>query len=266
MTIFTERFLEGQVAVITGGGTGIGKEIATLFGQLGARLVLAGRRAEVLEAAAAELTAQGREVLTVPTNVREPEQVEAMVARTVERFGRLDLMINNAGANFVCPSAAISPKGWRAVVSTILDGTFYCCRYAGARMIEQGGGQIVSIVTPYAQTGAPGFLPSCAAKAGVVALTKTLAVEWAQFGVRVNAVSPGAVDSEGAGSRLWPDPADKEKILSDIPVHRMATPLEVAQVTAFVVSPYASFFNGSIVDMDGGQNLGKGILTRFGAQ
>lgn len=264
MTIFSERFLEGQVAVITGGGTGIGKEIATLFGQVGAKLVLAGRRVEVLEAAAAELTAQGREVLTVQTNVREAEQVQAMVERVVERFGRVDLMINNAGANFVCPSAAISPNGWRSVTSTILDGTFYCSRYAGARMIEQGGGQIVSIVTPYAQTGAPGLLPSCAAKAGVVALTKTLAVEWAQFGVRVNAVSPGAVDSEGAGSRLWPSPEDKEKVLSDIPVHRMATPLEVAQVTAFVVSPYARFLNGSIVDMDGGQTLGKGILTHFG--
>lgn len=262
--IFTERFLDGQVAVITGGGTGIGKEIATLFGQLGAKLALSGRRVEVLEAAAAELTAQGAEVLTVQTNVREAEQVQAMVERVVERFGRLDLMINNAGANFVCPSAAISPNGWRSVVSTILDGSFYCSRYAGARMIELGGGQIVSIVTPYAQTGAPGLLPSCAAKAGVVAMTRTLAVEWARFGVRVNAVSPGAVDSEGAGSRLWPSPEDKEKVLSDIPVHRMATPLEVAQVTAFTVSPYARFLNGAVVDMDGGQTLGKGILRHLG--
>lgn len=261
--IFTERFLDGHVAVITGGGTGIGKEIARLFGQLGARLVLAGRREEVLAAAAAELEAEGREVLAVPTNVREAPQVEALVARTVERFGRLDLLINNAGANFVCPSAAITPNGWRAVTSTILDGTFFCSRYAGARMIEQGGGQIVSIVTPYAETGAPGLLPSCAAKAGVVALTKTLAAEWAQFGVRVNAVSPGAVDSEGAGTRLWPTPEDKEKVLSDIPARRMATPLEVAQVTAFVVSPYARFLAGAVVDMDGGQSLGKGILAHM---
>jgi NAD(P)-dependent dehydrogenase (short-subunit alcohol dehydrogenase family) len=175
----------------------------------------------------------------------------------------VDVLINNAGANFVCPSASISPNGWRSVLSTILDGTFYCSRFAGARMVEQGSGQIVSIVTPYADTGAPGLLPSCAAKAGVVALTKTLAVEWAQFGVRVNAVSPGAVDSEGAGSRLWPTPEDKEKLLDDIPVHRMGTPLEVAQVTAFLVSPYARFMNGSVVDMDGGQSLGRGILKHF---
>jgi NAD(P)-dependent dehydrogenase (short-subunit alcohol dehydrogenase family) len=262
--LFTERFLDGQVAVITGGGTGIGLEIARLFGELGARLVLAGRRAEVLAEAQRELEAAGREILTVQTNVREAEQVQAMVERTLERFGRVDVLVNNAGANFVCPSASISPNGWRSVLSTILDGTFYCSRFAGARMVEQGSGQIVSIVTPYADTGAPGLLPSCAAKAGVVALTKTLAVEWAQFGVRVNAVSPGAVDSEGAGARLWPTPEDREKVLSDIPVHRMATPLEVAQVTAFLVSPYARFMNGSILDMDGGQQLGRGILKHFG--
>lgn len=261
--LFTERFLDGQVAVITGGGTGIGLEIARLFGELGARLVLAGRRVEVLAEAERELTQAGREVLTVQTNVREADQVQAMVERTVERFGRVDVLVNNAGANFVCPSASISPNGWRSVLSTILDGTFYCSRFAGARMIEQGTGQIVSIVTPYAETGAPGLLPSCAAKAGVVALTKTLAVEWAQFGVRVNAVSPGAVDSEGAGSRLWPTPEDKEKVLADIPVHRMATPLEVAQVTAFLVSPYARFMNGAVLDMDGGQALGRGILKHF---
>ena len=256
--MFSERFLEGQVAVITGGGSGIGKEIAKLFGELGAKLVLAGRRTEVLDEAAAELKGEGREVLTVQTNVREAEQVQALVERAVAHFGTVDVLVNNAGANFVCPSVSISPNGWRSVTSTILDGTFYGCRYAGAQMIQQGRGQIVSIVTPYAQTGAPGFLPSCAAKAGVVAMTKTLAVEWAQFGVRVNAVSPGAVDTQRA-------PEDKERVLRDIPVHRMATALEVAQVTAFLVSPYAAFMNGSIVDMDGGQSLGRGILRHFGA-
>ncbi len=260
--IFSERFLEGQVAVVTGGGTGIGLEIARLFAQLGARLVLAGRREDVLAAAAAALTEEtGAEALAVPTNVREPEPCQRLVEETVARFGRVDLLVNNAGANFVCPSVAISPNGWRSILSTVLDGTFYCSRYAGARMVEQGSGQIVSIVTPYAETGAPGFLPSCTAKAGVVALTRTLAAEWAQFGVRVNAVSPGAVDSEGAGARLWPTPEDKAKVLRDIPVGRMATALEVAQVTAFVVSPYARFMNGSIVDMDGGQSLGRGILS-----
>jgi NAD(P)-dependent dehydrogenase (short-subunit alcohol dehydrogenase family) len=262
--MFSERFLEGQVAVITGGGSGIGKEIAKLFGELGAKLVLAGRRTEVLDEAAAELKAAGREVLTVQTNVREAEQVQALVERAVAHFGAVDVLVNNAGANFVCPSVSISPNGWRSVTSTILDGTFYGCRYAGAQMVQQGRGQIVSIVTPYAQTGAPGFLPSCAAKAGVVAMTKTLAVEWAQFGVRVNAVSPGAVDTQGAGARLWAQPEDKERVLRDIPVHRMASALEVAQVTAFLVSPYAAFMNGSIVDMDGGQSLGRGILRHFG--
>lgn len=265
MSIFRERFLEGQVAIITGGGTGIGKEIARIFGQLGAKLALAARRQDVLDAAAVELTAEtGAEVLAVPTNVREADQVKAMVDRALERFARVDIMINNAGANFIAPAAAISPNGWRAILSTILDGSFYCSRYAGAAMLDRGqGGQIVSIVTPYAETGAPGFLPSCVGKAGVIAMTKTLAVEWAGAGVRVNAVSPGAIDSEGAGERLWPTPEDKQKVLNDIPVGRMATPLEVAQVTAFLVSPYARFMNGAVVDMDGGQSLGKGILTAF---
>lgn len=263
--MFSERFLDGQVAIITGGGTGIGLEIARLFGELGAKLVLAGRRKEVLDAAVSELEGAGREALGVVTNVREADSVQAMVERTVERFGQVDVLVNNAGANFICPSVSISPNGWRSVLSTILDGTFYCCRFAGAKMVERGSGKIVSIVTPYAQTGAPGFLPSCAGKAGVVALTKTLAVEWAQFGVRVNAVSPGAVDSEGAGARLWPTPEDKEKVLADIPVRRMASALEVAQVVAFLVSPAAGFMTGSIVDMDGAQSLGRGILKQMGA-
>jgi NAD(P)-dependent dehydrogenase (short-subunit alcohol dehydrogenase family) len=262
---FSERFLDGQVAIITGGGTGIGLEIAKLFGELGAKLVLAGRRREVLDAAVRELEQAGREALGVVTNVREADSVQAMVERAVERFGQVDVLVNNAGANFICPSVSISPNGWRSVLSTILDGTFYCCRFAGAKMLERGTGKIVSIVTPYAQTGAPGFLPSCAGKAGVVAITKTLAVEWAQFGVRVNAVSPGAVDSEGAGARLWPTPEDKEKVLADIPVHRMATAHEVAQVVAFLVSPAAGFMNGSIVDMDGAQSLGRGILKQIEA-
>jgi NAD(P)-dependent dehydrogenase (short-subunit alcohol dehydrogenase family) len=262
--IFSERFLEGQAAIVTGGGTGIGLEICRLLGQLGARIVIAARRVEVMDAAREELLAGGcKEVLCVATNVREAESVQAMTERAVAEMGRIDVLVNNAGANFVCPSAAISPNGWRSITSTILDGTFYGCRYVGAHMIDKGGGQIMSIVTPYAETGAPGFLPSCAAKAGVIAMTKTLAAEWAGFGVRVNAVSPGAVDSEGAGQRLWPTPEDKARVLSDIPVGRMASSLEVAQVTAFVLSPYARFLNGAIVDMDGGQSLGRGILSAF---
>lgn len=245
--------------------TGIGKEIARIFGELGAKLVLSGRRKEVLDAAAVELRADtGAEVLVIPTNVREADQVQAMAEQACAHFGGVDILVNNAGANFIAPAASISPNGWRSILSTILDGTFYCCRYVGARMIDRKkGGTIISIVTPYAETGAPGFLPSCVGKAGVIALTKTLAVEWAGSGINVLAVSPGAVDSEGAGQRLWPTPEDRAKVLRDIPAGRMASQVEVARVVAFLCSPYATFMNGAIVDMDGGQNLGKGILSAF---
>src|SRR3990172_8185074 len=206
--------LQGQVAIITGGGTGLGRAMALEFARLGARLVLASRSAEHLEPTAAELRQKGAEVLTVPTDVRDPAQVDRMVQQTKERFGQMDILVNNAAGNFVCKAEDLSPNGWRAVVDIVLNGTFYCSRAAGREMIASGrGGKILSVLAPYAWTGGPGTVHSAAAKAGVLALTRTLAVEWAPYKIRVNAIAPGPVATEGASSRLWGNPEAERHLL-----------------------------------------------------
>src|SRR5437016_8903773 len=198
-----DRALDGRVAIVTGGGTGIGRAIALEYARLGARLVLASRSPEHLEPAAEELGAKpGAEVLAVPMDVRVPEQVERLCDETVRRFGSIDILVNNAAGNFICPAEKLSPNGWNAVVNIVLNGTFYCSRAAGLRMIASGrGGSILNIVATYAWTGGPGTIHSACAKAGVVSMTRTLAVEWARYKIRVNAIAPGPVETEGAGSR-----------------------------------------------------------------
>ena len=169
--------LQGQVAIITGGGTGLGRAMALEFARLGAKLVLASRKAAHLEPTAAELQQKGAEVLTVPTDVRDPAQVDRMVEQTKERFGQMDILVNNAAGNFICKAEDLSPNGWRAVVDIVLNGSFFCARAVGREMIAQGrGGKILSVLATYAWTGGPGTVHSAAAKAGVLAMTRTLAV------------------------------------------------------------------------------------------
>ena len=256
-----DKTLKGRVAVITGGGTGIGRAIAFEFARLGARLVIASRSLEHLEPTAQELRAQGAEVLVVPTDVRVPEQVENLCAETQRRLGSLDILVNNAAGNFICPAEKLSPNGWKAVVDIVLNGSFYCSRAAGMRMIESGkGGNILNIVAAYAWTGGPGTIHSACAKAGVVTMTRTLAVEWARFQIRVNALSPGPVETEGAGSRLWATPEARAGMLKSIPRGRIGEPREVAQAAAYLVSDFADFITGEVLVMDGGQWLGKGMF------
>src|SRR6058998_1877481 len=169
-----DRTLDGRVAIVTGGGTGIGRAIALEYARLGARLVLASRSPEHLEPAAEELRATfGAEVLTAPTDVRVPEQVERLCEEAVRRFGSIDILVNNAAGNFFCPAEKLSPNGWQAVVNIVLNGTFYCSRAAGLRMIAGGrGGNILNLVAAYAWTGGPGTIHSACAKAGVVCMTR----------------------------------------------------------------------------------------------
>lgn len=257
------KSLEGRVAIVTGGGTGIGFAIASEFARLGARLVLASRSAEHIEPAARELQALGFKALPVPTDVRIPEQVDHLMEETLRRFGSVDILVNNAAGNFICPAEKLSVNGWNAVVNIVLNGTFYCSRAAGLKMIENGhGGNILNIVAAYAWTGGPDTVHSASAKAGVVAMTRTLAVEWARHKIRVNAIAPGPVETEGAGGHLWPSPESREAMIRAIPRGRIGDVSEIAHAASFLVSDFADFITGEVMVMDGGQWLGKGMFGR----
>jgi NAD(P)-dependent dehydrogenase (short-subunit alcohol dehydrogenase family) len=253
--------LEGKVAIITGGGTGLGRAMALEYSRLGAKVVLASRSMEHLEPTAAELRQQGGEAIAVQTDIRDPAQVERMVQETKNAFGSVDILVNNAAGNFICKAEDLSPNGWRTVVDICLNGTFYCTRAAAKEMIAQGrGGKILSVLATYAWVGGPGTVHSAAAKAGVLAMTRTLAVEWAQHGIRVNTITPGATATEGAGSKLWGTPEAQAKLLAEIPVGRLGKPEEIALAAAYLVSPYADYINGENLTMDGGAWLGRGFL------
>ncbi len=256
-----QQTFHDKTVLITGGGTGLGLGSAHAFAALGARIVIASRKPEHLEPAAAQLREAGAEVLSVVTDVRRPASVAAMCNAAVERFGAIDVLVNNAAGNFVVPSEELSPAGWKVVIDIALNGVFYCTREVGVHMIERGSGRIVNIVAAYAWTGGPGTVHSAAAKAGVVAMTRTLAVEWARHGIRVNAVSPGLFDTPGARERLWPTPERQEALRRSVPLQRFAETAEVANAVVFLASPFADYINGEVLVVDGGAHLGRGLAV-----
>lgn len=245
---------EGQTAFVTGGGTGLGLAVSRRLGGLGANLVCAsrdvGHHATLLE----DGQANGYEVLSLELDVREPHDVKRVVREAVERFGRIDVLVNNAAGNFVCPTLLLAPKGFKAVLDIALNGVFYVTREVG-RVMRDGGGTIVNISAPYATTGKPGVVHSACAKAGVEALTKSLAAEWASLGIRVNAVSPGPFHSRGAADRLWPSEEIEQKILDEIPLGRFGTAEEVGEIVCFLASDASPWITGSIWLADGGWML-----------
>jgi NAD(P)-dependent dehydrogenase (short-subunit alcohol dehydrogenase family) len=244
------------VAIVTGGGSGLGRAMALELARLGSAVVVAGRRQEALDETVGLIRQGGGQGFAQPTDVREPEAVDALVAAAVEHFGRVDVLVNNAAGNFVVKAEDLSPNGWRAVVGIVLDGTFLCSRAAGRRMIEQReGGAILSVIASYAWTGGPGTVHSAAAKAGVQALTKTLAVEWAEHGIRANCICPGPTDTEGAGQALWPTDEDRARVAATVPLGRLASPEEVAVWAAALCSPYAGYITGETLTIDGGHWL-----------
>jgi NAD(P)-dependent dehydrogenase (short-subunit alcohol dehydrogenase family) len=256
--MLAEGSLDGRVALVTGGGSGLGRAMALELGRLGARVAVLGRRRHVLE----ETVAQLAEGVAVPADVRDPNAVAEAFDVAEAELGPITTLVNNAAGNFHVRAEELSPNGWRAVAGIVLDGTFFCSRELARRVIDRGGdnAQIVNIVASYAWTGGPGTAHSAAAKAGVVNLTRTLAVEWAQHGIRVNAISPGPVDTAETRERLWPTEEIRERILRRIPLARFGTETDVANACAYLVSDYASFVTGDVLSVDGGAWLEQGMF------
>ncbi len=264
-SIFRSDVLAGRVAVITGGGTGIGLGIASCLAAAGATVAVASRKPDHLAAGAEALRSQGADVSTVETNVREPEAVARMVEEVRRRHGRLDILVNNAAGNFYAPSATLSANAWRAVVETDLYGTFHCCQAVYPVMKEQGGGRIISISMTLHYRGWPLMAHATAAKAGVDALTRTLALEWARDRITVNAVAPGPIPTEGVKKAFTPPgggapnvPAMDEYAAKSIPAGRWGTPEDIGNMVAYLASPAGDWITGAIFVVDGGSWLASG--------
>lgn len=247
-----------QVVLVTGAGRGIGKAIAVQFARLGARLVIAGRKPEPLEGTAALLRRIGAEVVSMSMTIRDPEQVAALFAAAQEAFGAVDHLVNNAGGQF--PQAAIdfSTKGWNAVVDTNLNGTWHMMQ-AAARGWRDGErkGSIVNIVAPY-KRGMPGVAHTVAARGGVVALSKTVAIEWAPLGIRVNCLVPGTIATEGMD--VYPEEARRALPLSNL-MHRFGTVSDVANAVCYLTGPTGDYITGEVLTVDGGSQISGDIWT-----
>jgi len=252
----TPELLAGKAAWITGAGTGLGRAMAKRFAGLGAKIALSGRRPEPLEETAAEIRAEGATAVVAPCDVRDPASVDAALQKAVDELGGVDILVNNAAGNFICPSVELSPNAFAAVVGIVLHGTFHCTRAAGKYWIDSKRcGTVLSISTTYARSGSAFVLPSACAKAGVEALTRSLAVEWARHGIRLNAIAPGPIPTEGAFSRLMPSEDYLEKQIAKIPAGRFGTPEELAELASFLVSDASEWMRGEVVTFDGGEWL-----------
>ena len=255
-SVFRPGLFDGQVALVTGGGTGIGRCIAHELAALGATVIVSGRRPEPLAATVAEIEEAGGTAGALPFSIREPEAVDEAVGRIVGERGRLDMLVNNAGGQFASPAAAIKPKGWLAVIDTNLNGTWYVTQAAFRHAMGAHGGRMVTIVADM-WNGFPGMAHTGAARAGVVNLTRTLAIEWAPHGVRINAVAPGYVLS--AGLKSYPPPVQKiaARMFRRNPSSRAGTESEVSAAVTFLLSPAAAYINGETVRVDGAASLLK---------
>jgi len=262
--MYEKNLLTGKIAVVTGGGTGIGKAVATALALHGADVALAARDGERLEAAAAEIRkATGRRAIGVVADVSDAKAVAALFDRVEAELGPVSILINGAAANFVRPSEMLTSVRFRKVIDIVLHGSFNCAIEAGRRMLPRGEGSIISLLATYAWTGAPGFLPSAAAKAGVQAMTKTLGVEWIGRGVRVNAVCPGLIDTAQSRERLWPEEWMRADLLEGVPNRKFGTEEDVANAVLFLCAPKTSYVAGETLVVDAGTSVGGLPYLRF---
>jgi NAD(P)-dependent dehydrogenase (short-subunit alcohol dehydrogenase family) len=257
--IFLPGILKERVAIVTGGGTGIGRTIALALAELGADVVVASRDLQHLEPTADEIQALGRRALAIPTDIRIPAHVEALAEQTVAQLGKTDILINNAGGQYAGPAEELSVEGWRSVIDLNLNGTFYCSQVMARHMMRTGGGAIVNIVANFGLRAAPGLAHAAAARAAVINLTSTLALEWAKYSIRVNAVAPGVVMTEGALSEMLISPDAIESIERAIPLKRLGTPEDIAHLVIFLVSDAAAYITGETIAADGGNWHGHGL-------
>ena len=257
--MYAADLLKDRVVVVTGGGSGLGAAMAKRFAQLGARAVVLGRRQEKLDEVVAAIEKVGGKASARSCDVRDAAAVQAAADQIVADHGAVHALVNNAAGNFLAAAEDLSPNGFKTVVDIVLNGTFNCTSAFGKKMIAAGkGGAMVNIVTTYAWTGSAFVLPSACAKAGVLAMTRSLAVEWAHYGIRLNAIAPGPVPTEGAFSRLMADPTMEETAKNRVPLKRFGTPLEIADAAVYLLSDGASYVTGDCLTIDGGEWLKNG--------
>jgi peroxisomal 2,4-dienoyl-CoA reductase len=257
--IFVDGLLEGRVAFVTGGGTGITGGVARALAESGAKVALVSRKMEHLEPAAEKIRAAGGEAIAVAADVRNMEEVESAVAATLEKFGKLDIVVNGAAGNFLCAAEELSPNGFGTVVDIDLKGTFNVSR-AAVHELKKQRGLILNISATLHYTGTPMQLHVSAAKAGVDALTRNLAVEWGRYGIRVNTIAPGPIEDTEGMTRLVPEQI-KEKLRGRIPLGRFGRIKDIEQAAVFLCSDAASFINGAVLVIDGGQWLAGNRLV-----
>ncbi|SFS52427.1 SDR family oxidoreductase [Paenibacillus sp. 453mf] len=256
MNPFSPELLKDKVVIVTGGATGLGQAMSEQFAELGAKLAICGRRQAALDQAAEVFRSKGQEVYVQSCDVRDPVQVSEFVKAVYSHYGRADILVNNAAGNFISPTERLSHRAVDSILGIVLHGTFYMTLEVGKKWIELSHpGTMLNIVTTYASTGSGYVTPSAAAKAGVLALTRSLAVEWAPYGIRQVAIAPGSFPTDGADSRLSPTPELQQQLRERIPFKRAGSKEELAHLAAFLVSDYAAFINGEVITIDGGEWL-----------
>lgn len=254
-----EGSLKGKTAVVTGGGTGLGRAMSQYFLELGANVVITSRKVEVIEKTAKELSdLTGGTCIAIPCDVREYLQITELLQKSVERFGQVDILVNNAAGNFISPTERLSSRAFGVVIDIVLKGTVNCTMEFGKYWIENkiSKAKVLNIVTTYAWTGSAFVVPSATAKAGVLAMTRSLAVEWAKYNIWFNAIAPGPFPTKGAWERLLPgDMANKFDLGARNPLKRVGDHQELANLAAYLVSDYSDYINGEVVTIDGGEWL-----------